>query len=311
MILTNRYVTQVAPGKFAIRKECDDWKPTFLTIAPSDQVLPAVVPATGSYTFNVSQPQFDSSRPTWVILNQLILVDATDGASSVFTVQMQDNGHNRNIVRAPLHVKAVFGSAQTPGFIYEPLILSPNSSLRCITKKISGGAVNIYPYWCGYEYVGSDIERVRRILTERQEVVWGYWMTPDIDTAGTTISLAANATVEYITQNSSHSFQGLSLVGKGTGNFSVEIMEGRTRRALSNGSITLNNALGTGNYPHKFDAPFLIQPGASIKWKIKDLSGSSNNISVGMQGKLFNAPMKNIPQIERDLMIPADMLRVF
>ena len=309
MITTNRLVQQIAPGRYAPRAELINRLPAFLSINPADSVdsvLPVAVTTT-PLMLNFTQPNFMHDHPSYIMLENLVFEDSSDGtASNNCSIKLTDSGYNRDLMAYPLHMRAIFGTAQLPGVFYEPLILQANGNIRAQIQKISGGSVNLRPYLVGTEFFDED-KRVVNALLERKKFVSPFWLTPDNVTL---ISLAGNASANYISQNGRGHFQASSIVAISSGNFSLELLETKTNRTIMNGAISQTNGIGNANYPHEFKTPFTIPRGFDTRWKITNLTGSTNNIYVALAGKMYECPLRHIPQVERDLMIPYDKVRL-
>lgn len=305
MISANRYIQEVSPGKFRCWPELRRRLPLWLTLPKSDQVYP-VVSTTNMLTSNFTLPNWSIEHPGAAIMKYMVFADSTDGTSvNNSTIKLTDIGYQRDFMSNPLHMRAIFGTAQLPGVLHEPAILDANSVLRAQITQISGGSVNLRPYIVGCEFYDGD-KKVLDLLAERKKVVQPFWMMPDNTTV---VTLTANQTLNFVAQNGRGHFQGLSIVAVSTGAFSLEIQERRTGRTIMNGKITLSNGIGNAQYPYFFEAPFLVERSSDLRFTFTDLSNSGNTIYCAIQGKMFMCPMKEIPAVEKELMIPWDKLR--
>ena len=310
----NRHVKLGSDGRFVINPALRDVLPAWLTVQPAEDVLPLTVVATASGYTNAGfvQPNFNEADPSYIIVSKLVFVDDTDTtALSAITCRLVDMGYNRDLMNSPLHIRAMFGTAQLPGVLYdevsgwgEPLILQANGAIRAYFQKISGSAADIRPYMMGREIFFKNNQRIKRLI-ERKQLVTPFWLNP----VESTVSLAANASTNLTIKVGQGHFQALQMTGVSTGNFSVEVMEVRTRRTLMNGVITQTNGLGNAQYPYFMPTPYLIRQGDVINVKITDLSGDTNRIFWSMFGKMYFCPIKHITEIEHDL-APIDSVGV-
>lgn len=306
----NRNIVELSPGVFRALPDTARRLAAWLSPNPADTtngLLTIPAAASGPILTNFVQPNFNAASPSYIVADQLIFEQSSNGtATNNSTVKLTDANFNTDLMANPLHMRAVFGTAQLPGILHEPLVLVANSGLRAIIKQLSGGSVTMRPYVAGVELFGDDRVIISRLL-ERKRYVQPFFMMPD-DTA--TITLDANGEEKFISQNGRGHFQALSLVGISTGEFGVEIIEGRTRRSISNGLIWKTAGIGTAQYPYEFRCPFLIPRGNDISWRIVDKSGSENTVHIALQGKMYDCPIREIPEVERELFMPYDLLRI-
>ncbi len=311
MINANRYINQIRPGVYRARPELRNRSPLWITppLSSNGQSYPISVATAPSSNLDFLLPNFNAEMPGIALGKYLVFEDSTDTTgTAATTIKLTDVGYQRDFMAWPLHIRALFGTAQLPGMLHEPIIFDANSVVQGAMNKITGGAVNQRPYIVGSQFYDDDAnQRIMSLLSERKKYVSPFWMMPDNITA---VVLTANQSLNFISQMSRGNFQALSLVAISTGNFSVEIRERRTGRTLMNGQVSQSAGIGDARYPYFFEAPFMVEKSTDIQWRFTDLSNSGNTIYCAMQGKLFNAPMREIGELERDLMIPWDKLRV-
>lgn len=305
---TNRYVALDSTGKFVINPVLKDVLPAWLTLPAIESTLPFALPAASPVVQSAvrfRQNNYNAGAPTCFIGKHLIFADSSDGTSAAaFTAQLFDDAGNRSLMCQPLHIRALFGTAQLPGVLHEPLIIPANSDLRMILAKLTGGAANIRPYIAGRLYYNPSPSFLAA-LVERKRYVAPYWLTPD----NNTVSLSASATTSYRVKVGLGNFHAMTLVAISTGSFNVEITEITTRRTIMNGAISQTNGIGTALYPMRLPAPYTIPHGAVVRFTFTDTSVATNRIFCALQGKALMCPLREISTIERETAIPYDTIK--
>jgi hypothetical protein len=221
----------------------------------------------------------------------------------------------RCYMNQPIHVRTLFGTAQLPLVLPEPIFLFATQSLGLQLTKLSGGATTIWPYVDGVQYFpdipsmdshGFGRPMLARLTkwAERMRYILPYFLTTE-----TAVSLLANATGSYEVKIDDMHFEALKIAAVSTGGFAFEMSEVLTGEILMNGRITQANGLGNALYPTILPFSYLLPRGSRLRMTFQDLSGAGNAIYLTLIGRKINAPLKDIPAIKQatdDILPPAD-----
>lgn len=279
---------------------------------------PGQTPA-GSFRVHYSSNQgADNWLGNPIEIRNLLFEDSTDGtAAANFTVQLKQIGQTRDLTNFPIHVRTMFGTAQFPALLREPIFLPSQDVLQCNVQKIAGGATSVRLYMGGCEYYtwSSDLlsfpearqhfqERVRKWMN-RSRYVHPYWVTTDVP-----ITLLANGIGNFIIRpGESSQFEAFTMAVISTGNFGLEMKEVKTGTSLINGQITQTNALGNALLPTILPCKYLVPGGNYFSIRVEDLSGAPNTIYLTISGRKIYAPIKNVKEVLEDMRVvstPAD-----
>lgn len=294
-------------------------------LAPDTELnpFPLTIPAAGTGNLQVTYKQRYSSMQGQddglgqpFRIDKLIFEDSTDGtAAANFTVLMEDIGAGRRMMNLPIHVRNLFGTAQTPGMLRENYYMLSNNFLQVTLSKVVGAATTTRPYLAGAQYYpGSNdilawpeqrayLHEMIKKMARRREYVWPYWFTTD----PTPVALgpAGVATISTPIGDDSH-LEVMAWTNVSTGNYSLRVTEPKTRQTLMNGVVTANNALGTALFPAFFPKPYLIPSGHRLVFEFTDLSGAPNNIFISLQGRRLYAPLLDARRVEQETRIVED-----
>lgn len=234
-----------------------------------------------------------------VKITQLVFADSTAGAAAAqFLVELQETNTGRVFQNRPVHIRTIAGVAGTPGILREPFMFPSNLTLSCKMQMITGGPDSIRMYMQGEQYFPWTTQiqakpEDRKALVEylsawmkRRESVMPFFLTPDTD-----ISLGDSASGTYYANVGNHAFEAFAICAISTGAFSLQIQEVKTKQTLMNGVVTKDNAMGDANYPSIFPITYLCPAGYNLQFKVTNLTGSTNNIYITLQGRRIFAPM--------------------
>jgi hypothetical protein len=112
------------------------------------------------------------------------------------------------------------------------------------------------------------------------------------------VALGANATGDFQAKigDDGH-FEAFGINAVSTGNFSLEILEIKTKQTLMNGAITQTNGIGNARFPGLFFKPYLIPAMYRLNFRVTDLSGAPNTIWLTMFGRKIFAEFKQLKQV--------------
>ncbi len=252
-----------------------------------------------------------SSFGTPFLAKYLMFQDSSVGsAAAIWTLRMK-HMNGRDYMNNMIHIRALAGTAKLPFVIREHLMLLSEESIYVETQKISGAAANMRLFLGGEQYfpdsasivdaaTGAQMKKLLSQWKERSKYVYPFWMTTGDASGPPPLVVAGSATVQTTIKIGDH-YEVFSMTVISTGDFSWDITETRTGQTLSNGRATGTNALGDATYPTIFPFSYLLVKGSQLKITLVDTSGSSNNIYLCFQGRKILAPLKDLPEIERQL----------
>ncbi len=276
--------------------------------------LVGTTPVTVPYKLPHSSLGFDDTVGSPLQINQFVQT-GTSQSNPQFTVFMTDQGDQRQYMNYPIHVDTFAGTGQLSSRLTEDLFLPTRHQLMVQFTNIVGGTISAQLYMLGKYFdtwssnlQGKPIDHkaiiaaVNRAL-ERRKYVTPYWMT----TEGGMVTVPANQTVEVDTLvgDEGH-FESSHILRKFTGGvattspFELELINPQTRQSLMNGRIH-SYMIGNAQNPQPFPAPFLIPAGQTLRFRITDLSGSTNNVYLTLRGMRIRAPFKSRMEVEREM----------
>lgn len=284
--------------------------PFVISIDPKDvPTLPAGVTVNGIYAgFEAPVLAFNGGFEGTV----LTFEDSTDGtAAAQWTILMRDIV-GRDQMNAPCHVRTIFGTAQLPAIIQEPLTLFYREKMTNFLKKVSGvaGTVSARINCGGVAYCPNSVEQQAYIADRikkwerRRQNVFPFWYTIPMDSAG--VVLTALQTLNFDIKVGNH-FEAFKMAFVSTGDFAFEMSETRSGRVLSNGRISSAAGLGDATFPWIFDKPYLIPQGGRLRITLQDLSNAGNTIFLTIQGrKIVDVPLKDVSEVLHDTDVAFD-----
>ncbi len=254
-------------------------------------------------------------------INQIVFNDdvatAENGGCTVF---LTDAGDVRQYMNFPIHCQTFAGTGQLSARLAEDLLLPTRHQLNLTLSKITGYAnknVNVFFAGQSFDTWSSNLQKykedwqamiteINRLL-ERRKYVTPYWFTTD----GGVVSVPANQTVEVDTLVGSEGHAEFTHILRAFGDatdltanpFEVELINPQTRQTLMNGRIH-SQFIGNAQNPQPFPAPFLIPAGQILRFRITDLSGSTNNVYLTLRGFKVRAPFKSRAEVDKEFGIP-------
>ncbi len=272
--------------------------------------IPVAVP----YKLPHSSIGLDQSVGTPLQINQIIQLPPPPGTFGNFTVMVADMGDQRQYMNYPIHVDTFAGSGQLSARLTEDLFLPTRHQLLVTFNQISGEASDNQLFFAGKYFdpwstnlqnkphARKDMHDLINRLLERRKYVTPYWLT----TENGVVAVPANQTVEVDTLigdeghlECSHIMRNLIDGGITGGAFELELINPQTRQSLMNGKIH-SQFIGDAHNPQPFPAPFLVPAGQILRFRITDLSGSTNNVYLTLRGERIRAPFKSRAEVERE-----------
>ncbi len=302
-----------------------DMQPQWLYFDRNDTADPKVVLAapgtTPISTFRVSYSSnqgADNYLGNPLEVRALVFEDSTDTtAAADWTVRLKQVGEVRELMNNPVHVRTLFGTAQFPMVLREPLFIPSQGAIEAQLQKVAGGNANIRMYLEGCQYftwspdlltfpkAREHLQGIVRKWMNRRRSVHPYWMT----TPGP-VALAGGATARVTMRPGEGSqFEAFTLSSISTGNYLLEIKEVRTGQTLMNGQVTRNNAVGNNLLPTILPSKWLIPGGHYLSLRFTDLSAAPNSIYLTIGGRKIYAPIKDAKEAlegARGVPTPAD-----
>lgn len=251
----------------------------------------------------------------------LLFEDSTQGtASADYKASFNMLGDTRLMMNRPIHIRNLFGTAQLPALLREPLFIPSQAELQ-IAFSGQAAASTLRPYLGGVQYYTwapqfrqYPQERERMLTTvkkwlERRKYVWPYWLTTSED-----VVLSANAVADFDTLigDEGH-FEVFTMCAVSTGEFAIQITEVQSGQTIMNGRVTQTAGIGTAQYPTIFPTPYMLPAGLRVRFTIENLTGAPNTVALALAGRKIYAPFKDIDDVLKDTQIepgvptPADV----
>ncbi len=274
---------------------------------------PVVVP----YKLPHSSLGFDDAVGSPLQINEIVQTCSADGATQnnpQFTVMITDQGDQRQYMNYPVHVDTLAGVGPLAARLTEDLFLPTRHQLMVTFQRTINTAVNAQLYFLGkyfdtwssnlqgHKQDHADIIRAVNRALERRKYVTPYWLT----TENGVVTVPANQTVEVDTLigDEGH-FECTHILRKFTGGvatnspFELEIINPQTKQSIMNGRIH-SYMIGNGQNPQPFPAPFILPAGQVLRFRITDLSGSTNSVYLTLRGMRIRAPFKSRHDVEKE-----------
>lgn len=272
---------------------------------------PVVVP----YKLPHSSLGFDDAVGSPLEINEIVFTSSNGQDNPQFSVFVADMGDQRQYMNYPIHVTTFAGSGQLAARLTEPLFMPTRHQLSVTFQRLSGGSNTAQLYFMGKLYdtwssnlQGHQEDRARMValvnkFLERRKYVTPYWMT----TEGGAVTVPANQTVEIDSLvgdeghfECSHILRNFTNGNATSSPFSLELINPQTKQTLMNGKIH-SYMIGNAFNPQPFPAPFLVPAGQIIRFRITDLSGSTNTVYLTLRGEKIRAPFKSRMEVEREM----------
>lgn len=280
--------------------------------------LPSASPVVVPYKLPHSSLGFDDAVGSPLQINEIVQTSTGDTSSqnnAQFTVFVTDQGDQRQYMNAPIHVETFAGSGQLSARLSEDLFLPTRHQLMVTFQRIGASTVNAQLYFMGklYDTWSSNLQghthdhtmiiaEVNKRL-ERRKYVTPYWLT----TENGVVNVPANGMVEVDTLVGDEGHLEIThILRKFTGGdaaaspFQVEIINPQTRQSIMNGSIH-SYMIGNAFNPQPFPAPLLMPAGQILRFRITDLSGSTNAVYLTLRCFRVRAPFKSKAEVDKEL----------
>lgn len=319
-------------NKFTRRLEVQMWRkemlPSFLYLSQSDDPDGVyTLPASGTPPLACfKQPYFsmggaDAGVGTPFEVRSLIFEDSTQGtANADYKITFNMLGDTRLLMNRPIHVRNLFGTAQLPALLREPLFIPSQAELQFAPSGQSA-ASTLRPYLSGLQYYTwapafreFPEEKARMVALvkkwmERRKYVWPFWLTTDENVV---LSNGETASFDARIGDEGH-FEIFTLVAVSTGEFALQVTEVQSGQNLMNGRVTQTAGLGTAQFPLIFPTQYMIPAGLRLRLTIENLAGVENTINIAFVGRKIYAPFKDVDSVLQDTRIepsvptPADV----
>lgn len=272
---------------------------------------PVVVP----YKLPHSSLGFDDAVGSPLAINEIVQT-GSGSTNPQYTVFVTDMGDVRQYMNYPIHVETFAGSGQLSARLTEDLFVPTRHQLMVTFQKIGGGdSINAQLYLLGkyfdtwasnlqkYNSAHKDIIDTVNKALERRKYVTPYWLT----TENGVVTVPANqtVTVDTLVGDEGH-FESTHILRKFTGGdptaapFQLELINPQTRQSLMNGKIH-SYMIGNAYNPQPFPAPFMIPAGQILRFRITDLSGSTNAVYLTLRGMRIRAPFDTRADVEKKM----------
>lgn len=260
------------------------------------------IPANGQVVVNISAPPEENLRGDFEIC---YLLSTSTGR---FTTQIFQSTINRNFQNTPIPNNLLYGKSTFPGFPAETMYLQTTTNLQLTLTDISGASNQVSIVAVGRRFLDWGNERMGDV--RRQDFysrrTHPYWLLDNrgaqysITTGGGTATLILNVPQDA-------DFNAIGIVDDSDGDFTMQIFEGLSSRALSDAQISCQNfcaaktvapllmtaagmsGLGGGRF---CGWSHLFKRSSQINIQITDTSNVPNNIRLALFGELvyYQAP---------------------
>ncbi len=219
-------------GKICLNPEKDSEKWFYLTALGPNNAFPTVLPANGSAVLSLIVPAEQNLRGDFEISN---LFSTSTGR---FSAQIYQASINRYFQNTPVPNNAIFGCVQLPGSIPETLYVQPTTTVQITVTDLSGQANTISIVARGRRFLDWGRERMgearRQAFLAKRTHPYSL-----LNNTGTNFPLTALATANILlTVPSAADFECLQLMDDSDGDYTVQIFEGLSSRALMNQPIS-------------------------------------------------------------------------
>ena len=280
-------------------------------------VLAAGAQAVVPYKLPHSSGGYDERVGTPLQINEIVATSSNGINTSNFMVFVTDPGDQRQYMNYPIHVRTFAGSGQLAARLTEDLFLPTRHQLNVTFQNISAGeTAQLYLMGKMYDTFSSNLQShptdhqamialVNKHL-ERRKYVTPYWLTPPPSQGAFGVTVPANQTVEVEALvgdeghfECTHILRAFTGGNQATSPFELELINPQTRQAIMNGRIH-SMFIGDAFNPQPFPAPFIIPAGQLLRFKITDLSGSTNTVYLALRGMKIRAPFKSRDDVDRE-----------
>ncbi len=257
----------------------------------------------------------DDSVGNPLLVDQIVFNETVAGNTVCdYNVFLNDMGDQRQYMNFPIHVQTFAGSGQLSARLTENLMLPTRHQLNLTLSNNGNTAYNTNLFFIGrlFDTWSTNLQKypedrkamlteINRLL-ERRKYVTPYWLT----TYGGPVTIPANQSVDIDTPIGSEGHFECSEImryfpggDQTAGAFELEILNPQTRQSLMNGKIH-SYMIGNAFNPQPFPAHFIIPAGQTLRFRIKDLSGSANTVYLTLRGMKIRAPFKSRAEVEKD-----------
>lgn len=202
--------------------------------------------------------------------------------SDKMRVKITDLAWRRELMNRPVPVQHVFGTAQKPFFLAEPLLLERNQVLLFSFYNYS--TLGYGSFAPNGEVRKFQMEAMRKPAVKEEldklyvRKIWyyPYWLTMDED-----LSISPGSYVVRYFSNLGdtalylRNVYGYAVTAGAAGDLqekvTVELFDTRTGRAYQSAPVTLNNLCGNAQTPFELPSPLIVQPEGQIKAVFRSL----------------------------------------
>lgn len=194
-----------------------------------------------------------------------------------YTVNIKCSRMSDNLNNKALHAKTIFGTQGRPFRLPYPIVLPRTQSLIFSLSDLSGSSNDVRLTCQGFKYY-FDAEKLIYANLPLHTKVSSFFYTTDVPV--TLASLASD--VAYIKLDS-HDFIIYGITAHSTGAFLYKMSDVNLGRAFQNGYVHSSH-LGTAEYQNNWEQRILIKKNTQLKFDLKNLTSSNNNIYLTLFG---------------------------
>jgi len=223
-----------------------------------------------------AQKSLNTHSDSYMVVTKLIAASA-----GTFKTQIQDTGSGIILMDGSIDRDSLYGVAQRPNYMKDPLILPPSSTT--IFNLINGiaGANAFEIVMEGYKHY--DLKNPPTpygkppIRPFTGTIKWFQY------SANLSLLALATGTVQTRIQNDAN-FVIRKYLATSTGNFKARMSDTGSQKDWMDGPVQKDNIFGTAQYPAVLSKPRTLRRNSTIQYEITDLSGAANVIQIVFEG---------------------------
>jgi hypothetical protein len=224
-----------------------------------------------SQATQISIPIFSDS---YFVIKKLTAV-----STGTFTTQILNGSTGRVLMNAPINNANLFGTVQLPNRLADPLVLPPSSNIVLSLTDTSASSNTIQITLNGYR----DFNLQNPPIPTRGGALLSWYQN------ALNFSFAGNDTLNQILRiDADAAFLVRKIVGNGaTGSpisYAVRISDSGGSEYWFDNEQADVNTVGTAQYPNLLARPRLVPANSSVNFELRDLTGSTNNVQIILEG---------------------------
>jgi hypothetical protein len=202
-------------------------------------------------------------------------------AAGTFLTQIQDTGSGVILMDAPIAQANLWGIAQRPNYLKDPLIIPPSSTVLLNLTNGIAGANAFQLVLEGYKHY--DLKNPPQPLGKAPVRPFSGTEKWFMYSANISLLGLAAGTVQTRIQNDAN-FVIRKYLASSTGNFQVRLSDTGDQAEWMDGYVQRDNLFGTAQYPAVLTKPRTLRRNSTVQVEVADLSGAPNVIQIVFEG---------------------------